>query len=734
LTTSSALGSAHHDHDHHHHDEAQHAVRFYVSSDELCHSVGAFLANALTHARPVVVIARPAHRDGFQQNLRERGVDIDGSIAAGDAVFLDAHDTLASFMVGGVPQRDLFRRAIVPVLARFGKRDVAAYGEMVDILWQAGQCAAALALEEMWNELQKDPAIAVSFDLLCAYAQPADGPSTPVCEAHNVVELLPTEKLTAVAELAHRKRVERELRRALHDLQQTERELSDFVNNAAFALHSVAGDGTILWANRAELRLLGFEAKEYVGQNIRGFHVDADVIEDILARLSRNEELVDVPSRVRAKDGSVRHVLITSNARVLDGKIEATRCSMRDVTESVVASQRIHELNDENNRARQRAELVSRVVGAANRAARADDVFDACMDAMIDFGVERCSILAFDAAHVMRFRAWRGLSESYRKAIEGHNPWQRAVSGFEPIVIDDVASDTTLGVYGDVFRREKIATVTFIPLVARGQLIGKFTLGWTKPHEVSSHDLATATLIGSHVATALVRFKVLDELHETVRFNEMFTGILAHDLRNPLNAIILGAHAIEAKATDATHAQRILRSGERMSRMIDQLLDFTRVRLGGGIPVRRGHADVLSVLRRILEEHAASASRIELAHRGDTRGDWDEDRLAQVFSNLVGNALEHGERTDPITISIVGEHDAVRAEIHNRGVIPAELLPKLFEPLSGASKNRPGSRGLGLGLFITRQIVEAHRGHIEVTSAPEQGTRFHIWLPRDASS
>lgn len=134
-----------------------------------------------------------------------------------------------------------------------------------------------------------------------------------------------------------------ELRQAYQDLQRSRDDLEDFFENGAVGLHIVAGDGTILRANKAELALLGYSAEEYVGRHIADFHVDEPVISDILTRLGRGEQLERYPACLRAKDGSIRHVLITSNAQFRDGEFINTRCFTFDVTEAKLAEERTRE-------------------------------------------------------------------------------------------------------------------------------------------------------------------------------------------------------------------------------------------------------------------------------------------------------------------------------------------------------------------------------------------------------
>jgi signal transduction histidine kinase len=237
---------------------------------------------------------------------------------------------------------------------------------------------------------------------------------------------------------------------------------------------------------------------------------------------------------------------------------------------------------------------------------------------------------------------------------------------------------------------------------------------------------------------ALVREKdAREEAERSVRYNEMFAGMLGHDLRNPLSAITTGANYIarldsSQKSTKA--ATRILSSAERMARMIDQLLDFTRIRVGGGLALASTRLDLEELLYKIKDElEAANPERsivIEVA--GSAVGEWDHDRLLQVFSNIVGNALHHGSDTAPVVIRCDGSVPTyVDVTIHNDGAVPAEVLPVMFEPFRGNARYQR-TRGLGLGLFITQQIIAAHAGTIEVASTGEQGTTFHLVLPRGA--
>ena len=221
---------------------------------------------------------------------------------------------------------------------------------------------------------------------------------------------------------------------------------------------------------------------------------------------------------------------------------------------------------------------------------------------------------------------------------------------------------------------------------------------------------------------------------QTDLYRDQFVGILSHDLRTPLGAITAGAALLAHAAADDQRqsriAARILNSAQRMERMIADLLDLTRTRLGGAIPLKAGPTDLQSVCEEVVLEiqatHPEAVVRFE--SRGDVTGHWDADRLAQLVSNLVGNAIEHGAEA-PVTLVASEAGERVRLTVHNNGdPIPPQARATLFEPLSRGTSHSP--RNLGLGLFIARAIVIAHGGEIAVTSTAESRTTFEVALPR----
>lgn len=227
------------------------------------------------------------------------------------------------------------------------------------------------------------------------------------------------------------------------------------------------------------------------------------------------------------------------------------------------------------------------------------------------------------------------------------------------------------------------------------------------------------------------------------RFRELFVGILGHDLRNPLAAIttvaavlaLRGRHHDGAALDEASASivERISRSATRMSRMIDQILDFARIEAGAGLPLSPQAIDVADVCAAVIDELRLVHPERDIAieRRGETSGRWDLDRLSQMFSNLIGNALAYGDPAHPIRIRIEQEGDHVAVSVHNLGpVIPPDVLPAVFDPFRRAPPKQSRERGLGLGLYITKEIVRAHDGAIEARSTQDGGTTFHVRLPR----
>jgi signal transduction histidine kinase len=170
-----------------------------------------------------------------------------------------------------------------------------------------------------------------------------------------------------------------------------------------------------------------------------------------------------------------------------------------------------------------------------------------------------------------------------------------------------------------------------------------------------------------------------------------------------------------------------------MSRMIEDMLDMARARLAGGIPIKREAADLGALVDRVVGEVQAAwpERRIEVHKSGNLNGNWDGERLAQVTSNLLGNALQHGDEVDSVLVKVdAGKADAVEITVTNSGTIPADLLPQLFDPFRGSLNQTGRTEGLGLGLYIVQQIVLAHGGSVAVESGGNNRTTFTVSIPR----
>ena len=223
------------------------------------------------------------------------------------------------------------------------------------------------------------------------------------------------------------------------------------------------------------------------------------------------------------------------------------------------------------------------------------------------------------------------------------------------------------------------------------------------------------------------------QAQDRAEFAEQLVGVVSHDIRNPLSVIHMSALVLDRGVPPEQQKAaiaRVRRAVQRVQHLIADLLDFTQARLGGGLGVRKASVDMHQAIADSVAELAVAFPGRTLRHEreGGGRCEADADRIVQAVGNLVANAVAHGDASQPITVQTQSHGDRFRITVHNHGkAIPPDVLPRLFEPMVRGAE--AGSKGVGLGLYIVREILRAHGGGVEAQSSEEEGTRFILELP-----
>ncbi|WNG60517.1 PAS domain S-box protein [Archangium gephyra] len=510
-----------------------------------------------------------------------------------------------------------------------------------------------------------------------------------------------------------------------------------------YAIHLLDTEGRIISWNTGAERIMGYTQREVLGRHIALFHPpeerDAGQPEQCLRTAVTRGHCRMEGQRVR-KDGSRfwAEFVITAlrdEAGVLRGFSQFTR----DTSRRKRAEQAQAFFLEAGTLLSQSLDVASTLRKITSLAVR--HLCDYCMVDLLgeDGQLHRLELAARDpAAQALIERA-----RPYPPLMGSGSPVSRALENGEALAVPELTpawldASARNAEHRAVLEELGPKSVALVPLVARGRRLGIINLAWTRPHTVGgfAEDLEVARGLADRAAVAIDNARLYQQAQEAVRVREDVVAIVSHDLRNPLNAISLSATLLEREAVNertTRAARRITAAAERASGMIRDLLDFTQARVGGGIPIHPQPLDFHEHVRRVVEEVrlAWPGRRIDIQASGEGQGEADEGRLAQVVTNLVGNALQHSPPGTPVRVSTRGVDSSLLMEVHNEGpAITAELLPMLFEPYRRGAEAGPGRGSLGLGLYITRQIVLGHGGSVDVCSTPEDGTTFTVRLPR----
>lgn len=497
---------------------------------------------------------------------------------------------------------------------------------------------------------------------------------------------------------------------------------------------------SIIWSERTE-RLLGLECKKDVGcEALLSIIPDQDrellerSVKEAIERSSA--DVIAHEHRILRPDDEERW-LSTRARLVLDVDNRPVRVigTVLDITEE--------------RRARKRAAFLAE----ASQVLASSLDLDVTLETLAKLSVPRMADLCvvdlvpehgeLDARSVIAHAdpdKQQRIFEIHRRARTRSGPLAHVLETGETVLLpklDDAAPSTLGPMLRELVEEVRLRSLLAVPLHDGCTRVGVLSLGQTSARRLDQEDVTVAVELANRAGDAIRNASLHMRVNHAVRMREQILGIVSHDLRNPLGVIdltgqvLLGTESISADPSAQAHIHRILRSAQRMERLIRDLLDLSSLQ-SGQLSLDRGRCELGSILEETVEAHAATAKKQEVSidlqvPREQIVIDCDRDRIIQVLGNLLSNAIKFSPPREHVLLQVERRKDEVFIAVHDRGPgIAPEDQARVFDPYW--HKNRDG-RGTGLGLFISKGIVDAHGGRIGVRSRPGFGSRFWLTLP-----
>ena len=699
-------------------DTSEHFVQFYETDEFLLDSVSGFIGAGLGAGAACILIATKAHREALEERLQATGLDVSIASTRGTYLSLDAGETLAMFMVDGLPEPARFAEVVGSLIERAvkGRRRVRIFGEMVAQLWTEGNQVAAIRMEALWNELHHTTH---SFSLFCAY--PMHGFAgegygeqfTEICQQHS--QVIPDESYTLLASPDERLRAITLLQQKAASLEAeiAERQVAEerlrISENRYRRLFEASTDGILMVeprsglitdANPSFLHLLGSTREQVVDRELWqvGLLPDQSTQHAFLRQVQQDRVLHYEMLKLATTGGDPRYVEWVSAQFQANGH-EVLQCTIRDITD--------------RRRAEEAHLHLAAIVSSSDDAILSKD-----LDGMIT--------------------SWNGAAER----MYGYSA-QEIVGQPVTLLFPPDRSDEFTQIRERIRRGERVDHYETTRVHKDGSLL-------TVSVTISPIKESSGTIIGaSTIARDISKRKELEQQREA------FVSLVTHELKNPLTALqgniqlaqrLLSRLLSQAEQLEEEQ-QRMLedvlamlgRSHQPLrvqQRLINDLLDLSHIQ-EDKVELRLAVCNLVGLVYETVQDHqAAYPSRLitlDLPEQDPIPVYADRDRLQQVLSNYLTNALKFSPATEPVQVGIALEAEAVRVWVADHGPgLSAEQQTHIWKRFYQAPRTPVQSgwkRGLGLGLYICQQLMSRQQGQVGVESTPGEGSRFWFTLP-----
>ncbi|HEX6108022.1 MAG TPA: PAS domain S-box protein [Ktedonobacteraceae bacterium] len=796
--------------------ETEHFVQFCETDAFLIHSVSEFIGAGLRAGDACIVLATKPHRESLEERLEGDGLEVAAASVRGQYVSIDAAATLSKFMVDGEPSPESFAKVVGSMIARAAKgRRVRVFGELVALLWADGNLAAAIRLEELWNDLGKIHA----FSLLCAYPMHSFGGEVyelefaEICKQHSHV--IPAESYTRLPSLDERLRAITQLQQKVHSLEVEKAERKGAAErlrvseNRYRRLFEASKDGilmvdprtsTITDVNPCLTELLGYTREQLLGQELWqiGLFKDREANLEALRELQEKGFIRYETVPLHTKNGQRREVEFVSNLYQANGH-KIIQCNIRDITERKRAEEAllhlaaIVESSDDAILGKNLEGIITSWNGAAERmyGYRAEEMVGQPVTLL--FAPDRQDEFSQIMAHIRRgervdhYETIRmrkdGTFLTVSVTVSPIKDSTGTIIGASAIARDitehkrleakfrRLFDSNLIGVFVSDFAGTFLdANDAFLDLLGNTReevLVGTMQRDALTPsefHYLSQNAVKALQETGASgtyeteylhksgrripVLVAVTRIEqtetcmgfVLDisASKELDKRKDEFISMASHELKTPVTSLkgFLGLLqrrlTIQGDEKALHYLARMDAQVNRLTKLINDLLDLSKMQTGQ-LAYREERFDLDELVQEIVETVQETTQTHHLQFEGQTQAEvfGDRDRIGQVLINLLNNAIKYSPQADRVLVRVAISQNKALVSVQDFGIgIAKEHQRKIFERFyqvtDAEEKTYPG---LGIGLYISYEIVKRHSGQMWVESKKGEGASFYFTLP-----